>query len=104
MAKGRTILPEVTIVSKKKKSKPAKVDSMMVGNTKRSLKDISKAVVAANKSGTAKQYVKGVDSLNPYKSTRQLASKGSTSDVVNKIIDSTKKTKEQLLASGKKRK
>ena len=100
MKKKPILLPEVVVTGKKKKT-IAKPDSMMVGGTKRSINDIAKALSTAKKSGTAKQYVKGVDTLNPYKSTRTLAAKSSTSDIVNKLID--KKPKEQNLIAKKKK-
>lgn len=83
-------LPEVVINIKKAAPKPAKLDSMVVGGTMRSVKDISKAVNILNKSNTAKGYVKGINASSPYGSTRTLASKGTASDLVNKVIDNKK--------------
>ena len=83
-------LPTVSITAKKK-IQPTRVDSISVGGVKRSTWDISKALGALNKSGTSKQYVKGVSATNPVSSSKTLSAKSSTSDVVNKMIDSSKK-------------
>lgn len=99
MKKKPILLPEVVITAKKKKT-IAKPDSIMVGGKKQSIADVSKALSKAKQSGTAKQYVSGIDTANPYKSTRQLASKSSASDIVNKLIE--KKPKANLLAKKKK--
>jgi len=100
MKKKPVLLPEVVIIGKKKKM-IAKPDSMMVGGKKQSIVDIAKAISTAKKSGTAKQYVSAIDTSNPYKSTRQLASKSSASDIVNKLIDNKPK-KQNLIAKKKK--
>lgn len=97
---SKKTLPSVTITAKKT-IKPARIDSIPVGGVKRSTKDISKAVSALSKSGTAKQYVKGVSSTNPVSSSRTLSAKSSTSDVVNKMIDSNTKKKPNYMAKKK---
>jgi len=93
-------LPMVVIKMAKKKPAPAKVDSMMVGGKKQAVKDVSRALATANKSNTAKPLVKGVSVVAPLTATKKLAVKSSTSDVVNKIIDNSKK-KPNLMAKRK---
>lgn len=87
---SKKTLPTVSITGKKK-PQPTRIDSVSVGGVKRSTGDISKALGALNKSGTAKQYVKGVNASNPVSSSKTLSAKSSTSDMVNKMIDSSKK-------------
>lgn len=93
MAKTGKNLPKAASIAKKAEKKVAKVDSMMVGGTKRALADVSKAVSKLNSSPSSKSYVKGVSVSNPYSSSKTLGSKGSASDLVNKVIDGGKKKK-----------
>lgn len=84
-------LPTVTIKVKRPAAKPARIDSIPVGGVKRSVKDISNAVKTLNASNSAKGFVKGVNSTNPVSSSRTLSPKSSTSDLVNRMIDSKNK-------------
>ena len=96
MAKKKTDPKSITlktvVITAKKKTTP-KMDSTMVGGTKRSLKDISDATATLRKSPTAANYVNGVDSANPAKSSSILRSRNSTTDLINSAIDFSKKKK-----------
>lgn len=76
------------VMATKIKKKPATLDSVAVGGTKRSVKDVAGAMAKLPAS-----MKKGVDSSNLQKSSKVLGRRNDTSDGINKLIDGNKKKK-----------